>query len=120
MSVTEEIFKSIDIAINEKTNKLFNTDVAGIIEEAMDNGIYKVSIDKHTYQVPNGSGIAYKSGDLVWIHCPNGDFNRKFIIGRRAGRNKVYTSDSSGEYGGGSSVTSQDIITNAEIDAMFA
>ena len=123
MSVTEEIFKSIQIAIDEKTKKLFNTDVAGIIADSSpENGAYEVTIDKVIYRVPNGSGLAFKRGDLVWIHCPNGDFNKKFIIASRSGNAKAFSNDSSSDYGGGGgagAVTSRDIITNEEIDEMF-
>ena len=122
MSVTEEIFKSIQIAIDEKTKKLFNTDVAGIVDGLNDNGAYDVIIDKVSYTVSNGSGLAFKRGDLVWLRCPNGDFNKKFIIASRSGNAKTFTNDSGADYGGGGgagAITSKDIITDEEIDEMF-
>lgn len=123
MSVTEEIFKSIQIALDEKTKTLFNTDVAGIIDSIAENGAYNVTIDKTNYIVPNGSGLVFKKGDLVWVHSPNGDFNKKFIIGSRSGNAKTFTNDSSADYGGGGgagAITSKDIITDEEIDEMFS
>ena len=123
MSVTDEIFKTIQIALDEQTKELFNTDVAGIIASSSpENGSYEVTIDKVIYKVPNGSGLAFKRGDLVWIHCPNGDFNKKFIIASRSGNAKTFSNDSGSDYGGGGgagAVTSRDIITNEEIDEMF-
>lgn len=120
MSVTNSIFESIDIAIKERTKKLFNTDVSGVIDGVDEKGIYSVLIDKERYDVPNGSGMSFKRGDMVWVHCPNGDFNKKFILGGRTGSSKTYVNESDGDYGEGSSITPQDIITNQEIDAMFS
>lgn len=124
MSVTDEIFKTIDIAIDSKIKGLLNTDVAGIIEESADNGAYTVIVDKVKYTVPNCSGMSFKRGDLVWLHSPNGDFNKKFIIASRSGNAKSYANDSGSDYGGGGgsgagSITSRDIITDEEIDEMF-
>ena len=121
MSVTEEIFKSIKIAVDEATKGLTNMDVAGIIKEPEGSNAYWVTIDKTDYKVPNDSGMTFKTGDLVWIHSPNGDFNKKFIIASRSGNAKSFTNDSGSESGGGGagSITSKDIITDEEIDEMF-
>ena len=122
MSVTEEIFKSIKIAVDEATKGLYDMDVAGIIKEPADEqNTYWVTIDKIDYKVPNDSGMTFKRGDLVWVHSPNADFNKKFIIASRSGSAKSYTNDSSASSGGGGagSITSKDIITDEEIDEMF-
>lgn len=119
MSVTDNILKTIDYAIEKRTKHLMDMDIGGVIEYADDDGVYHVTIEKTSYKIPNASGVAFKRGDQVWIHCPNGDFNKKFIIGSRTGDSKITKNDGGGSYGPGSSITPQDIITNAEIDAMF-
>lgn len=119
MSVTDQLFKTIDYAIDKKTKKLFDQDISGIVVGINSTGSYQVLINDVTYEIPNGCGLAFKSGDLVWVHSPNGDFNKKFIISARSSSSKEFNNESSGDYGPGSSVTPEDIITNAEIDAMF-
>ena len=119
MSVTNEIYKTIDYAIKQRMGYLTNMDIAGVIEGTDDDGVYKVTIEKGSYRVPNASGVAFKRGDQVWVHCPNGDFNKKFIVGSRTGESKISKNEGSGSYGPGGSITTDDIITDAEIDAMF-
>lgn len=120
MSVGDNLLKVIDYAIERRTDFLYNMDLAGIISYADESGIYQVTIDNQDYKVPNASGLAFKRGDQVWVHCPNGDFNKKYIVGSRTGSSKISKNDGSGDYGPGGTVTAQDIITNAEIDAMFS
>ena len=121
MSVTDNILKTIDYAIDKKTKHLLNMDVMGIISSINNDGTYEVKIDDAVYQrVPNGSGIGYKKGDSVWVHSPNGDFNKKFIISSRASNSgKLFNNSGEGSHGGGGSINPDDIITNAEIRAMF-
>lgn len=120
MGVTENLLKTIDYAIDKKTKYLSNMDLAGIITDLPDsNQAYLVSINDASYRITDGSGIGFKKGDLVWVHCPNGDFNKKFIISSRTGNSKMFSNDSDGEYGQGGSINPDDYITDAEIDAMF-
>lgn len=121
MSVSDSILKTIDYAIEKRTSYLSNMDVSGIIVGLPDNNdAYLVRLNDADYRIPNGSGIGYKIGDLVWVHSPNGDFNKKFIISTRSSNSKSFTNDSSGDYGEGSTISPDDIITDAEIDEMFA
>ena len=120
MGVTDNILKTIDYAIAQRTKPLMNMDMAGIIEDLPDsNQAYLVSINKASYRITNGSGMGFKRGDLVWVHCPNGDFNKKFIISSRTGSSNQFSNDSDGEYGEGGCINPDDYITDAEIDAMF-
>ena len=120
MSVTDNILKTIDYAIEKRTRELFNQDLSGVITGIKNDGNYVVLLQGEEYIVPNGCGISFKIGDLVWVHSPNGKFEKKFIISSRTPNSKSFTNRGSGEYGGGSSINPDDIITNEEIDAMFA
>lgn len=117
--VEEEIFKTIDYAINKKTKKFSQMDAPGVIDSVKPDGSYTVQIQGESYAVPNGCGISFKAGDLVWVHSPNGDFNRKYIVSARVSNSKTFSNAGEGEYGGGGGISPEDIITDAEIDAMF-
>lgn len=121
MNVTDSILKTIEYAIDKKLKPYTNMDISGIVVGIPDgNDAYKVRIDDVTYNVVNGSGIGFKLGDLVWIHCPNGDFNKKFIISSRSSNSKSFVNNGSSQQGSGTtSISDDDIITNNEIDAMF-
>ena len=119
MSIADELLKTIDYAIEKRTNYLTNMDVSGIIVGSNSNGSYIVLINETEYDVPNGSGISFKTGDLVWVHSPNGDFNKKYIISSRSPNSKAFANQGSGDYGHGATISPSDFITNEEIDAMF-
>ncbi len=120
MNVAENILKTIDYAIEKRTSYLSNMDTSGIIVDLPDtNDAYLVQINDANYRVPNGSALAFKVGDKVWVHSPNGNFSKKFIISAASSNSKSYKNDSSGDYGSGGSISPDDIITDAEIDAMF-
>lgn len=120
MSVTDNILKTIDYAIDKKTKDLINQDMSGVIIGIKPDGNYSVLLQGQEYVIPNGCGISFKIGDLVWVHSPNGNFEKKFIISSRTPNSKSFNNKGTGEYGGGSSISPDDIITNEEIDAMFA
>ena len=120
MSVTDSILKTIDYAIDKKISNLKDMYISGVILDIpSDDDAYLVQIGKATYKVYNGSGIALKSGDAVWIHCPNGDFNQKYISATKSSNFKKYTNSGTGDYGEGGTINPNDIITDEEIDAMF-
>ena len=119
MSITDELFQTIDYAIKKRTNYLKDMDVSGIIMGSNNDGSYIVLINETEYNVPNGCGISFKTGDLVWVHSPNGDFNKKYIISSRSPNSKAFTNKGSGDYGHGATINPSDFITDAEIDAMF-
>lgn len=119
MSVTDNLLKTIDYAIEKRTKYLSAMDTSGIVVAINSSGTYQVLMNDVEYELANGCGISFKVGDLVWVHSPNGDFNRKFIISSRSPNSKSFSNKGSGSYGPGSSVTPSDIITDAEIDAMF-
>lgn len=119
MSVTDNLLKTIDYAIDKRTGHLSHMDISGVIVSANSSGTYQVLINNVQYEIPNGCGISFKKGDMVWIHCPNGDFNKKFIISSRVSNSKSFKNSGSGQAGGGSTISADDIITDAEIDAMF-
>lgn len=120
VNITDNLLRTIDYAIDQKTKKFQTMDTSGLIVALPDNnGAYLVEINDAQYRIPNGSGIGFKVGDLVWVHCPNGDFKKKFIISSRTGNSKMYSNESDSEYGEGSGINPDDIITDAEIDAMF-
>ena len=121
MDITTNILKTIDYAIAKRTSYLSNMDTSGIIVGLPDkNDAYLVQIQDANYRIPNGSALAFQVGDKVWVHSPNGDFNKKFIISSASSNSKSFSNDNGGEYGPGGSVSPDDIITNEEIDAMFS
>lgn len=118
--VTDSIFKTIDVAIDKRVGYLKDMDIAGIIVDIPDkDDAYTVEIKHENYKVPNGSGLGFKRGDKVWVHCPNGDFTKKFIIASKASSFNINKNSGTGETGEGGSISPDDIITDAEIDAMF-
>jgi len=119
MSVTDNLLKTIDYAIDKRTGHLSHMDISGVIVSANSSGTYQVLINNVQYEIPNGSGISFKKGDLVWVHSPNGNFNKKFIISSRVSNSKSFNNSGSGQAGGGSTISADDIITDEEIDAMF-
>lgn len=120
MSIADNILKTIDYAIDKKTKDLFNQDLSGIISNINSDGTYQILIQGENYTVPNGCGISFKIGDLVWVHSPNGKFEKKYIISSRTSNSKSFTNVGSGKFGGGANINNSDIITDDEIDAMFA
>lgn len=120
MSVTDNILKTIDYAIDKKMEKVVRMDESAVIIGIEDNGLYKVLLQGKEYYVSNGSGISFKTGDLVWIHYPNGDFNKKYIISSRTPNNKSFDNAGTGEWGSGGTINPDDFATIADIDAMFA
>ena len=118
--VTDGIFKTIDVAIDKRVGYLKDMDIAGIIVDIPDkDDAYTVEIKHEQYKIPNGSGIGFKRGDKVWVHCPNGDFTKKFIIASKASSFNINKNSGAGETGEGGTISDDDIITDAEIDAMF-
>lgn len=119
--VTDGIFKTIDVAIDKRVGYLKDMDMAGIIVDIPDkDDAYTVKISNQNYKVPNGSGLGFKEGDTVWIHSPNGDFNSKYIIAKKVSSANLSRNSGTGQTGEGGSISSDDIITDEEIDAMFA
>lgn len=119
MSVTDSVLKTIDYAIDMKTKKLLNTDEMGIVNRVNTDGTYNVLIQGEYYDVPNGSGIPFKSGSLVWVHSPNGNFNKKYIIASRVSVTKSFSNENEGDSGGSGMISPSDLCTNADIDGMF-
>ena len=116
----EDLFKTIEYAVTKETKQFKNMDISGIVISANENATYTVLINETEYlNVPNGSGISFKTGDLVWVHSPNGDFNKKYIISSRSPNSKAFANQGSGDYGHGAIINPSDFITDAEIDAMF-
>lgn len=116
----EDLFKTIEMAVDKKTKPLTTMDIQGIVIGANENATYTVLINETEYRnVPNGSGISFKTGDIVWIHSPNGDFNKKYIISSRSPNSGSFANQGTGDYGHGATINPSDFITDAEIDAMF-
>lgn len=122
MSANENILKTIDYGIKKSMQKYEQMDDSGVITNIGDNGMYQVLLQGEKYWIPNGCGIAFKIGDLVWIHCPNGNFNKKYIISSRTPNSKMFNNAGTGEYGEGSTgdgLTLEDFAKIADIDALF-
>lgn len=121
--VTDNILRTIDYAIDKKMEKVKQMDESGVIVGVDSSGTYRVLIQGETYSMPNGCGISFKNGDLVWVHYPNGNFNKKYIISSRTPNSKTFDNAGSGEPGGGGStgesITWDDFATIADIDALF-
>lgn len=82
--IAENIFKSIDIIIQERLFNLnFDKTITCIIEDNSEykNGKYLVSYGESKFYAYTESGV-YSKGDSVYVLIPMGDFNEnKFIIG---------------------------------------
>lgn len=79
--ISEEILKTIDYAIQRKTEKFNVSDFAALIVGT--NGKYcTVKINNAAYKVKNGTNITFSVGDICLVHCINYDFNNKIIIAK--------------------------------------
>ena len=106
MAVTDSILKTIDYAIGKRTEHLMNMDISGIIVSIPDkDGYYNI-----THQILSKYGIPY----LIKTD------NRKYIIAKKVSSANLSRNSGTGETGEGGSIGDDDIITNEEIDAMFA
>lgn len=45
-------------------------------------GYYSVVINQQEYEIKNGTGIDFKTGDRCLVHCISGKFNNKIIIAK--------------------------------------
>ncbi len=79
--IREEIFKSIDILVDEKLKRLrFNYMVNGLITEVIDNGTYKVDIFNREDIIKSMNGTQYQVGDVVYIVVWNNNYSDKTIV----------------------------------------
>ena len=62
-------------------SKMPRCDYEGVVTGVKDNHC-TVLLDGHDYSIKNGTGISFKSGDKVLVHCVNGNFNKKIIIAK--------------------------------------
>ena len=82
--VADAIFKSIDVIVNKKLEKLtFDTTIIGQVTGIDSKRGYSINYrNKIIYAQPLGN-ITYQSGDIVYILVPNNDSNlTKFILGK--------------------------------------
>lgn len=76
--IAEEILKTIDLAIQERVSKLYNTDIPSVVTEIKNNK-YKVTINGLEKFVKDGVGISPTVGQAVWVHLPNGNIRDAYI-----------------------------------------
>ena len=82
--ISEAILDYIDRVIESITNQ---TDYLGTIVNKNSNDSYSIRVNGITYLVPNGTDMEFSVGDTVWVHCPNGDKSRQFIMAKNVKRN---------------------------------
>lgn len=84
MSIQQEILKSIEIMVQESIDKLQNAEIASVVE-AVNDGMYTVSIDGYKFEVKDGVNLRPSVGTPVWVKCPYGKGNMTgaYIMARR-------------------------------------
>lgn len=97
MSIQDALLSSIETMIkNTAADYIPQSDFACVVK-AIVKGKYQVSINGADYLVTNGVGIVANPGSAVWVHVPNQNFGKAFIIGAQN------NATSSGGGGGGTS-----------------
>lgn len=62
-----------------RVDKTIPSRIVGILE----NDKYLVVVNGYKYSATNATFVDFEIGDSVWVTIPCGDFNSKFISGRR-------------------------------------
>lgn len=79
IKIQETIFKSIDILIQRKLEKLgYNYYVEGLIT-AVNSSNYDVLINGRTIKIKAREGLSLATNDIVLVCIVNGNFSNKFI-----------------------------------------
>ena len=85
MSISEKLLDVFEDMVNDKVNKYENMDYKAIIVGVIDAYKYKIRYNGEIFTVPNATSKTFKVGDNVWIHRPNGDNTKQFIIASENG-----------------------------------
>ncbi len=83
MDIQKEIINSIDIMIKKNLEKnRISQDVASVVQE-ISGSKYKVLINGNSTWIPCGTNLTLTVGKPVWVHLPNGDIKKAFILAYR-------------------------------------
>lgn len=83
MDIQEEIIKSIELIV-QKTVDRSNTscDIPSVVKEISGNK-YRVSVNGSDMWVKCGTNLTLSVGTTVWVHIPNGNIRKGFILAYR-------------------------------------
>ena len=77
--VNEQLLNVIEYAVDKKIADMRENFVRTAIKALASDYKYVVVINGSEYTVPSGLGLAFKTGDKVWVHIPYGDYKRAYI-----------------------------------------
>lgn len=129
-SVSDDILDVIDYAVQRAIRDLKENFVRSSIKEATSDGKYIVSLFGADYTLQSGCGIAFTSGDRVWVHIPDNNYNHAYICASASGKvtagttivQNITNNDYSTTGGGGGEayVDENDVATKQDIDDLFS
>lgn len=83
MDIQKEIINAIDVMIKKSLEKYRTSqDIASVVQE-ISGSKYKVLINGNTFWIPCGTNLTLSVGKPVWVHIPNGDTKKAFILAYR-------------------------------------
>ena len=71
MDIQNEILRAIELMVEKSIEKHTTTEFKSVVEE-IDNDLYKITYEGHSYWVKDGVNCSPTVGSLVWLRCPNG------------------------------------------------
>lgn len=80
--IQDSIIKAIEYLVNRKIETAgFDKTVTGTVIEILGDNYYKVIINDVTRNIYSSTEMSFKIGNVVFVTCPQGDFNNAFISG---------------------------------------
>ena len=83
MDIQKEIINTIDLLIEKRLSKLtMSRDIPSVVTD-IDGDKYIVNINGGKQKLKCGTNLTLSKGSTVWVHIPNGDFSKAFILSKR-------------------------------------
>lgn len=83
MDIQKEIITTINLLIEKSLSKLaISKDIPSVVTD-IDGDNYIVNINGGKQRLKCGTNITLRKGSTVWVHVPNGDISKAFIIATR-------------------------------------
>ena len=83
MDIQKEIINTIDLLIEKRLSKLaISRDIPSVVTD-IDGDTYIVNINGGKQKIKCGTNITLTKGSPIWVHVPNGDFSKAFILAKR-------------------------------------
>lgn len=83
MDIQKEIINTITLLIDKKLSNLaISRDIPSVVTD-IDGDTYIVNINGSKSRLKCGTDITLTKGSPIWVHVPNGDISKAFILAKR-------------------------------------